>query len=225
MRILVAEDERDLALILSQRLRREGYAVDVCHDGAETLDYLRLGTYDAAVVDILMPKLDGLTAVQTVRAEGNDTPVLFLTALDGVDDRVRGLDAGADDYLVKPFAMAELLARVRALLRRRGGAAGTVLTAADLTMDCAARSVCRGGRPIELSAREYALLEYLLRNKGIVLSRDQIERHIWSYDYDGSSNVVDVYIRYLRKKIDEDAALPLIRTVRGAGYVLREDGE
>ena len=225
MRILVAEDERDLALILSQRLRRDGYAVDVCHDGAATLDYLRLGTYDAAVVDILMPKLDGLTAVQTVRAEGNDTPVLFLTALDGVDDRVRGLDAGADDYLVKPFAMAELLARVRALLRRRGGAAGAVLTAADLTMDCAARSVCRGGRQIELSAKEFALLEYLLRNKGIVLSRDRIERHIWSYDYDGSSNVVDVYIRYLRKKIDEDADLPLIRTVRGAGYVLREDGE
>ena len=223
MRILVAEDEHDLNNIIVRKLKSVGYSVDACENGADALDYLRCGEYDAVVMDIMMPRLDGVSVVHRLRNAGDTTPVLFLTARDSIDDRVAGLDAGADDYLVKPFAMAELLARLRVLTRRSIGAPTNVFTAADLTVDCSARTVIRGGKKIELSAKEFALLEYLIRNKGIVLSREKIESHIWNFDYAGGSNVVDVYIRYLRRKVDDGFALPLIRTVRGIGYVLRED--
>jgi len=224
MRILIAEDERDLNSVLCKRLRAEGYAVDACFDGAQALDYLESADYDAAVLDIMMPKMDGLEALRRLRAGGRATPVLLLTAKDAVADRVRGLDGGANDYLVKPFAFDELLARIRVLLREKHGGATNVLALADLSMDCARGAVTRGGREISLSAREYALLEYLLRNRGIVLSREKIENHVWNFDFDGGTNVVDVYIRYLRKKIDDGFEPKLIHTVRGRGYVMREGG-
>ena len=225
MRILVAEDEHDLNHIIVRKLKSVGYSVDSCDNGEDALDYLRCGEYDAVVMDIMMPRLDGISAVQRMRAAGDTTPVIFLTARDSIDDRVAGLDAGADDYLVKPFAMAELLARLRVMTRRQTGAVTNVFTAADLTLDCNARTVMRGNKYIDLSAKEFALLEYLIRNKGIVLSREKIESHIWNFDYAGGSNVVDVYIRYLRRKIDDGFPVSLIRTVRGAGYVLREENE
>jgi len=225
MRILVAEDERDLNRILARQLAGAGYSVDTCYNGQEALDYLACGEYDAVVMDIMMPVLDGLSAVRQLRQAGNCTPVLFLTARDSIDDRVEGLDTGGDDYLVKPFALAELLARLRVLTRRQAGVRTNVFTAADLEVDCATRTVRRAGRPIELSAKEFAMLEYLIRNKGIVLSREKIENCVWGLDYEGGSNIVDVYIRYLRKKVDDGFRPQLIRTVRGAGYVLREDAE
>jgi len=223
VRILIAEDERDLNHILEKRLRAAGYAVDACFDGSDALAYLTSAEYDAAVLDILMPGMDGLTVLRHLREGGRDTPVLLLSARDAVADRVRGLDAGANDYLVKPFAFDELMARVRVLLREKSAAPTNVFTLADLTLDCNRHTVERGGQAISLSAKEYALLEYLLRNQGMVLSREQIENHVWDYDYEGGTNVVDVYIRYLRKKIDEDHDVKLIHTVRGAGYVMRED--
>ncbi len=225
MRILLAEDERTLHRILKKRLTEEGWSVDGCFDGEETLDYLRAAPYDAVILDVMMSKRDGFSVLAEARREGIDAPVLFLTARDGIEDRVRGLDLGASDYLVKPFAMAELLARVRALLRRSGGTAGSVLTAGDVRLDLAAHTVTRGGEPVALSAREYALLEYLMHNKNHVLSREQIEDHIWNADYEGGTNVVDVYISYLRKKLDGGRAEKLILTMRGRGYMLRDPGK
>ena len=222
MRVLIAEDERDLNNILAKRLRSAGYAVDACLNGLEALDYLMSAEYDAAVLDIQMPGMDGLEILRRLREGGRDTPVLLLTARDAVADRVRGLDAGANDYLVKPFAFDELMARVRVLLREKSEAVSNVFALADLTLDCNRHIVERGGRAITLSSKEYALLEYLLRNQGAVLSRERIENHVWDYGYEGGTNVVDVYIRYLRKKIDEGHDIKLIHTVRGTGYVLRE---
>jgi len=222
VRILIAEDERDLNNILAKRIRAAGYAVDACFDGCEALDYLIGADYDVAVLDILMPGMDGLEVLRRLRKEGRDTPVLLLTARDAVADRVRGLDAGASDYLVKPFAFDELMARVRVLLRTASASPTNVFTLADLTLDCNRHTVERAGTPVALSAKEFALLEYLLRNQGAVLSREQIENHVWDYNYEGGTNVVDVYIRYLRKKIDSGDGARLIHTVRGAGYVLRE---
>jgi DNA-binding response OmpR family regulator len=171
----------------------------------------------------MMPGADGFKVLEKIRKEGRKTPVLFLTARDSIQDRVRGLDAGANDYLVKPFSLEELMARVRVLTRSSHGSAHNVLSAGDLTLDIGTREVMRGGRRIELSAKEFQLLEYLLHNKGIVLSREKIENHIWNFDYEGGTNVVDVYISYLRKKIDVPGAQKLIRTVRGVGYVIRDD--
>jgi two-component system copper resistance phosphate regulon response regulator CusR len=222
MRLLLAEDERDLNEVLKKALAKNHYSVDACFDGEEALACLSLAEYDAAILDIMMPRVSGLDVLRSLRARGCRTPVLLLTARDGVSDRVEGLDAGADDYLVKPFALDELLARLRALLRRDSGRTSSQYRAADLVMDLDARTVRRGEAEIALSAREFSILEYLLRNKGVVLSRDQIEQHIWNYDYAGSSNVVDVYIRYLRKKIDDGHEPKLLHTVRGVGYVLRE---
>ena len=222
MRILVAEDERDLNEILCKKLRSEDYCVDGCFDGEEALDYLASVEYDAVILDIMMPKRSGLQVVEQLRRQGDHTPVLFLTARDSIDDRVTGLDAGADDYLVKPFAFDELLARLRVMTRKRGGERSNLFTIDDLTLDIRSKRVERGGVELKLSAKEYALLEYLIRNKGVVLSRIQIEENIWGFDYEGSSNIVDVYIRYLRKKIDDGFSPKLIHTVRGAGYVLRE---
>lgn len=223
MRILVAEVEHDLNEIIVKKLVEEGYSVDACYDGAEAIDILSYTEYDAILLDIMMPKADGFQVLTALRSSRKETPVLFLTARDAIEDRVRGLDSGACDYLVKPFSLEELAARVRAALRTAHGKSTNILTVGDLMLDSGTKSVTRGGRSIELSAKEYALLEYLMLNQGIVLSREKIENHIWNFDYEGGTNVVDVYISYLRKKIDEGQELRLIHTVRGRGYVLREE--
>lgn len=223
MRILIAEDERSLNRVIKKQLTAAGHSVDCCFDGGEAYDCLSMTEYDLAVLDVMMPVLDGFELVRRLRAVGNSTPVIFLTARDDIEDRVCGLDIGADDYLVKPFAFDELLARIRVVLRKHSGGRTSVLTVGDLEVDTAARKVRRAGREINLSAKEYELLHYLLLNKGIVLSREKIENHIWNYDYEGGTNVVDVYIRYLRKKLDDGFDKKLIHTVRGMGYVLREE--
>ena len=222
MRILVAEDERDLNRIITQKLSADGYSVDSCQDGEEAIDILSYTDYDAVILDIMMPKADGYAVLKSLREAGKTTPVLFLTARDTVADRVKGLDSGANDYLVKPFSFEELAARLRAMTRNAFGIASSVLSIDDLTMDCASHVVRRGDREISLSAKEYQLLEYLLHNQGVVLSREKIEDHVWNFDYEGGTNVVDVYISYLRKKIDEGQGVKLIHTVRGRGYVLRK---
>lgn len=223
MRILVVEDEQDLNRILSKTLMAEGMSVDSCFDGEEAAEYIRGAEYDAVVMDITMPKKDGLTVVREMRDAGNSTPVLFLSARDTVCDRVAGLDSGADDYLVKPFSYDELLARIRVLTRKYTGNKTNVYTLADLTVNTESRSAVRGGKDLGLSSKEYALLEYLIRNKGVVLSRESIENNIWNYDYAGGTNVVDVYMSYLRKKVDGGFDQKLIHTVWGAGWVLREE--
>lgn len=223
MRILIAEDQRDLNKILAKKLTAEGYSVDACFDGEEALAFLSAGTYDGAVLDINMPLRDGISVVEEMRKAGDHTPVLFLTARDSVSDRVSGLDAGANDYLVKPFSFEELMARVRALTRRSAPTLAPFYTLCDLTLDPNSHTVTRAGREIKLSAKEFALLEYLLRNQGRVLSRENIENNLWNFDYEGGSNAVDVYIRYLRRKIDEAFSPKLIHTVRGVGYVLKEE--
>lgn len=221
MRILIAEDEKDLNQILAGRLKEESYSVDSCFDGREALEYLESAEYDAVVLDIMMPVLDGLSVLKKMRQRKDSTPVLLLTAKDGIEDRVKGLDAGANDYLVKPFAFEELLARIRVLLRRPSEATGSCYRIADLEVHMDTRQVTRGGREIRLSGKEFSLLRYMVQNEGIVLSRDRLEEHLWNFDYAGGSNVIDVYIRYLRKKIDEGYEPKLIHTVRGAGYVLK----
>lgn len=223
MRILLAEDEHDLNLIITQKLTSDGYSVDSCFDGEAAMDYLSCADYDAVILDIMMPKADGLAVLRQLRQAGKATPVMFLTARDAIADRVKGLDSGANDYLVKPFSFEELSARLRAMTRSPFGMTSNTLSVADLTLDCASHTVQRGGEEILLSAKEYALLEYLMRNRGIVLSRAKIENHIWNFDYKGGTNVVDVYISYLRRKIDEGRSNKLIHTVRGSGYVLREE--
>lgn len=223
MRLLLAEDERDLNRLITRKLTSAGYSVDSFFDGEEAIHVLSYTDYDGVILDIMMPKADGFAVLRALRERGKTTPVLFLTARDAIADRVRGLDSGANDYLVKPFAFDELLARIRAMTRLSFGAAESVLTVGDLTLNLATQEVRRGGQPITLSAKEYALLEYLMHNQGIVLSREKIENHIWNLDYEGGTNVVDVYISYLRKKIDEGRKEKLIHTVRGRGYVLRED--
>ena len=223
MRILLAEDEPDLNRILTKKLKADGYSVDSCFDGEEALDFLQMAEYDAVVMDIMMPKKDGLSVLKQIRKEGNAVPVLLLTAKDSIEDRVSGLDSGANDYLIKPFSLEELRARIRVMLRVKNGSTGNRISVADLSLDCGTQVVKRGEREISLSAKEYALLEYLMRNAGIILSREKIENHIWNFDYEGGTNVVDVYIRYLRKKIDEGEQKKLIHTVRGRGYVIREE--
>lgn len=224
MRLLYVEDEPALLQVTAKRLKAEGYGVDACMDGEEALDFIEMTDYDAIILDIMLPGRDGLSILRQMRAQGNHTPVLLLTARDTIADRVAGLDTGADDYLVKPFSFDELSARIRVLLRRTAqDTASSLLTAADLTMDLNTRRVTRGGQEIPLSQKEYAVLEYLLRNQGAVLTRDQIEQHVWNYDFEGGSNVVDVYIRYVRKKIDAGHEPKLIHTVRGMGYVLRAE--
>lgn len=223
MRILFAEDERDLNDIITKKLVSKGYSVDSVYDGDEAMDILSYTDYDAIILDIMMPKADGFAVLRALRGAEKNTPVLFLTARDSVQDRVAGLDSGANDYLVKPFSIEELLARIRAMTRAAFGVADSLLSVGDLTMDSAAKIVKRDGKEIPLSSKEYALLEYLMHNRGIVLSREKIENHIWNFDYEGGTNVVDVYISYLRKKIDEGHDKKLIHTVRGRGYVLREE--
>lgn len=222
MRILIAEDEKDLNRILVSRLEAEHYSVDACFNGQEALEYLESAEYDAAVLDIMMPVMDGLSVLRKLRSKNISTPVLLLTAKDSIEDRVNGLDAGANDYLVKPFAFEELSARIRVLLRKPAETPKTCYRVEDLEVHMDTHQVTRGGREIKLSGKEFALLRYMVQNAGTVLSRERLEQHLWNYDYMGSSNVIDVYIRYLRKKIDEGHESKLIHTVRGAGYVLKE---
>jgi DNA-binding response OmpR family regulator len=214
----VVEDEPSIANFVRQGLTEAGYAVDVAWTGREGLDYALAAEYDVLVLDIMLPKLNGLDLLRELRRQGNKTPTLMLTARDTIDNRVEGLDAGADDYLVKPFAFPELLARVRALLRRPPLQTGNVLQVGDLELDTATREVRRDGRLIDLSPREFALLECLMRHPNQVLTRTQIGEHVWNLDFYNESNVVDVYIGYLRRKLDNDSDLPLIHTVRGVGY-------
>lgn len=223
MRILFAEDEPALREVTVKRLKAEGFGVDGCRDGREALDYLDSTDYDVVILDIMMPGIDGLTVLRTLRSRGNTAPVMLLTARDAVADRVGGLDAGADDYLTKPFEFAELTARIRALLRRNSDNKTDTASVADLTVEFSTRKVTRGGVEISLSSREFALLESLIRHKGAILSRTQLENQVWDFGFEGGSNIVDVYIRYLRKKIDDPFENKLIHTVRGAGYTLRED--
>ena len=222
MRVLVVEDEKDLNRVITRKLKAEGYSVDSCFDGAEALDYMEMTPYDVIVMDIMMPEKNGYQVLKEMREKGNRSPVLFLTARDALEDRVKGLDLGADDYLVKPFHFEELMARIRVMLRRNHGSVSNRLALADLTLDCDTHEVRRGEKRIELSAKEFSILEYMLRNKGIVLSREKLETHIWNYEYQGASNMIDVYIRYLRLKIDKEFEPKLIHKVRGVGYVLRE---
>jgi DNA-binding response OmpR family regulator len=220
MRVLLVEDYEPLRRSVSQGLREAGYAVDTTGDGEEGLWFARSNDYDAIILDIMLPGIDGLAILRKLRQAGRSTPVLLLTARDTVEDRVTGLDLGADDYLVKPFAFAELLARVRALLRRRYDAASPVLTVQDLEIDTARRTVRRGGREIELTAREYALLEFLILRAGQVVSRSDIWEHVYDFNSSAESNVVDVYIGYLRRKIERPGLPRLIHTRRGQGYIL-----
>lgn len=223
MRLLIVEDEKALNKVIAKRLEAEGYSVDRCFDGEEALDYIAVGEFDAIIMDIMMPKLSGLDVLRQIRSNKNNTPVLLLTAKDTVRDRVTGLDAGAEDYLIKPFAFEELLARIRAMTRKSTGNPTNTYTIADLSLDINTHTVKRGEDTISLSAKEFDILEYLICNKGIVLSREKIENHVWNFDYCGGTNVVDVYIRYLRKKIDDPYDVKLIHTIRGKGYVLKEE--
>jgi len=224
MRVLVAEDERKVANFIRQGLEEEGHTVEVAEDGAEALDRLLASLpYDLVVLDVMLPRRDGLSVLKALRDKQVSTPVLLLTARDAVADKVAGLDLGADDYLTKPFAFDEFLARVRALLRRQAGQAAPALRLEDLTLDPATRGVSRGSRSIGLTTREFALLEYFMRNAGRVLTRPMIAEHVWAVDFDRESNVIDVYVGYLRRKIDGPGERPLLHTVRGAGYALRAE--
>jgi len=221
VRVLVVEDEHRLVGVLKQGLQEHGYAVDVAYDGEAGLELAKMEPYDLLILDVMLPKLDGYALCRRLRAEHQHVPILLLTARDAVDDRVTGLDSGADDYLTKPFAFRELLARVRALLRREGGTKETILRAGEVTLDPVTRAVYRGTREIELTSKEYAVLEYFMRNPNRVLTRTQIAEHVWDYDFAAMSNVVDVYVRTLRRKLADDQEPRLLRTIRGTGYQLR----
>ncbi len=223
MRLLIAEDEKSLNRILVKQFEKLGYSVDSCFDGEEVFDYMVGADYDAVILDVMMPKKNGFEVLSKLRREKNDVPVLLLTAKGDVEDKVYGLDCGADDYLVKPFEFSELAARVRAMTRKAAGNTTNIFELGGLRVDFKAHTVSRDGKNIELSAREYSILECLIRNAGTVLSREKIENSVWNYDYSGGTNVIDVYIRYLRKKIDEGYDNKLIHTVRGVGYCLREE--
>lgn len=221
MRILLVEDDRHIVRFLKQGLEEEGYVVEVACDGEEGLNLARDEEFDLIILDILLPKIDGFVVCQKLREVGNATPILMLTAKDDVEDRVRGLDLGADDYLVKPFAFEELLARIRALIRRHKNAKGVLLQVGDLTINLLTREVKRGDKTIELTTREFELLKFLAHHPGRVFTRTQLLEHVWKYDFEYSSNIVDVYIRYLREKVDKPFDRKLIHTVRGVGYKLQ----
>lgn len=223
MRILVVEDEYDLNQVIVRKLKTEGYSVDFCYDGEEALNHIYITNYDAIILDILLPKKNGYEVLTHIRENKNKTPVLFLTAKDAPEDCIKGLDLGADDYLIKPFNFGELMARVRAMVRRSYNAISNKLQVGDLILNSDTHIVSRGGCIIDLSSKEFSMLEYLMQNEGIVLSRKLLEEHLWDFDYQGASNIIDVYIRYLRLKIDNNYKVKLIHTIRGVGYVLRKE--
>ena len=226
MRVLVVEDAKDMNRLIVKTLTRAGYSVDGCYNGEEALDFLAGAEYDAILLDVMMPKLDGYALLEKLRSQGMDTPVLFLTARDAISDRVKGLDLGADDYLVKPLDFEELLARIRAMTRKKSGKKSNVFTLGDLQVDAQSHTVTRGGKEINLLPKEFTILEYMIRNQGTVLSREQLENQIWNYERSGSSNNIDVYISKLRKKIDGEGQSRLLHTIRGVGWVLRmEEGK
>jgi heavy metal response regulator len=222
MRILVIEDEAKIAQFIKRGLKEEGYAVDVANDGEEGHFLLSSNDYDAIILDLMLPKIDGLTLCRTLRKEGNQTPIIMLTAKDTVKDKVKGLDSGADDYLPKPFAFEELLARVRVLLRKKDSRVQTQLRVGNLSLDLLTHKVTRDEREIDLTVKEYALLEYLMRNAGNIVTRTMISEHVWDISFDTFTNVIDVYINYLRNKIDSGFADKMIHTVRGKGYFLKK---
>jgi len=221
MRILIVDDDRRLCAVIKRGLLEEAYAVDVAYDGEEGEYLAEVNPYDLIILDIMLPNKDGIEVCRELRTKKVNTPILMLTAKDTVEDRVKGLDAGADDYLVKPFAFNELLARVRAMLRREGMSKSPELRVGDLTLNTLTRQVWRGQRPIELTTKEYVILEYFMRHPNVVVTRTMVEEHAWDYDFDSLSNLVDVYIRRLRRKIDSEGENSLIQTVRGAGYRLK----
>lgn len=221
MRILVVEDDRQLARIIKRGLLEEGYSVDNAYDGEEGQYMAENASYDLMILDIMLPKKDGIAVCQELRARRVNIPILMLTARDSIEDRVKGLDSGADDYLIKPFAFSELLARTRALLRRETAPKTARLEVGDLVMDTLSREVWRGPRKIELTTKEYSILEYFMRHPNVVVTRTMLEENVWAYDFDGISNIIDVYIRRLRRKIDEGETESLLQTLRGAGYRLR----
>ena len=223
MRILVIEDERKVARFIQAGLEEEHYLVDISHDGEKGESMALSGNYDLIVLDVMLPKKDGIEVTRRIRKEKSTVPILMLTAKTSTADKVEGLDSGADDYLTKPFAFAELLARVRSLLRRGGAEKSTVLSLADLELDTVSHKAKRAGRMIDLTMKEYALLEFFLRNKDRVLSRTIISEHIWEYNFDTGTNLIDVYVNHLRNKIDAGFEKKLIQTVRGVGYVMKED--
>lgn len=221
MRILFAEDEYYLNEAVTKKLKQAKYSVDSCSNGEDAFDYFEAAEYDLVILDIMMPKLDGLSVLHKIRASGSKVPVILLTAKDSIEDRVKGLDSGANDYLIKPFAMDELLARIRVLLRKVDIAPTNLLQVHDLTLELDTHIVKRSGQEITLTSKEFNLLRYMMNHVGIVLSRDKLEQHIWNYDFSGGSNVIDVYIRFLRKKVDDGFEVKLIHTIRGQGYVLK----
>ena len=223
MRILVVEDEKKVASFIKKGLEEENYAVDIAYDGEEGLVLAEINEYDLVLLDIMLPKLDGMEVLRRIRGNGSGVPILMLTAKDAVEDIVSGLDSGSDDYLTKPFSFAELLARVRALLRRKTKEKTDFLTIGDLILSTSTHRVKRGGREIELTAKEYALLEYFMRNPNRILTRTLITEHVWDYHFDPSTNVVDVYVNYLRKKIDQGFEKKLIHTIRGSGYMIKDE--
>lgn len=223
MRVLVVEDAKDLNRLIVKVLVKAGYSVDGCFNGEEAKEYLTGAEYDAMLLDVMMPKLDGFTLLEQLRNQGNEIPVLMLTAKDAIADRVKGLDLGADDYLIKPFDFDELLARIRNMTRKRSGSRSNIFQLADLKVDIQARTAARGDQEISLLPKEFMILEYLIRNQGIVVSREQLEDRIWNYEYVGSSNNIDGYMSRLRKKIDGEGMVKLLHTIRGVGWVLREE--
>ena len=221
MKILVVEDERDLNRIITKHLKKNNYSVDSCFDGQEALDFISYSEYDLIITDIMMPNVDGYEFIDKLRANKNNTPVIMLTAKDTLEDKIVGLDSGADDYIVKPFEFDELLARIRVLMRRNYGLATNIIQIEGVTLDLAKKQVAKSGEIIDLTGKEYEVLEYLMKNKGSILSRDQILNHVWDYEYEGASNIVDVIIKNIRKKLDRGEGNTIIYTKRGLGYFVK----
>ena len=221
MKILVVEDERDLNRIITKHLKKNNYSVDSCFDGQEALDFISYSEYDLIITDIMMPNVDGYEFIDKLRANKNNTPVIMLTAKDTLEDKIVGLDSGADDYIVKPFEFDELLARIRVLMRRNYGLARNIIQIEEVTLDLAKKQVAKSGEIIDLTGKEYEVLEYLMKNKGSILSRDQILNHVWDYEYEGASNIVDVIIKNIRKKLDRGEGNTIIYTKRGLGYFVK----
>ena len=221
MKILVVEDERDLNRIITKHLKKNNYSVDSCFDGQEALDFISYSEYDLIITDIMMPNVDGYEFIDKLRANKNDTPVIMLTAKDTLEDKIMGLDSGTDDYIVKPFEFDELLARIRVLMRRNYGLATNIIQIEEVTLDLAKKQVTKSGEIIDLTGKEYEVLEYLMKHKGSILSRDQILNHVWDYEYEGASNIVDVIIKNIRKKLDRGEGNTIIYTKRGLGYFVK----